>query len=151
MTKAGTEYVRGIRVVKDFPADGSFQGVQRSHRTLQQQGRILSGQSVPGAAVCQSDLYGGCLCFPGSSRFVPCPTGRKGDFAGLSQFFVFYAVFSAAIISTALARIMFVFRRKISVAHTAGAHRSGDGRPGFSVAHPDPDDRGRVQGSKLHL
>ena len=47
-----------------------------------------------------------------------------GDFAGFVTNFAFYAVFSA-IISTALARIMFA-----SAGHDAGQHRSGPHRPG---------------------
>ena len=119
MTKAGTEYVRGIPVVKIFQQTVySFKAFKEAIEGLQQQGRILSGQGVPGAAVCQSDLYGGGLCLPGSGRSVPCPGALVGgDFAGFITNFVFYAVFSA-IISTALARIMFASAGTM-LAHTA--------------------------------
>ncbi len=56
---------------------------------------------------------------PGSGRSVPCAPGALagGDFAGFITNFVFYAVFSA-IISTALARIMFASAGTM-LAHTA--------------------------------
>ena len=76
ISKAGTEYVRGIPVVEDLPADGVFlQGVQRSHRGIQRQGGILAVGRLPRAAVRQPDVYRRRVYLSGPRSPVPRARG----------------------------------------------------------------------------
>ena len=72
MTKSGTEYVRGIPVVKIFQQTVySFKAFQQGHRGLQRQGGALSGRCVPCAPVHQPDLHRGRLSVSGAGGAVP--------------------------------------------------------------------------------
>ena len=79
MTKAGTEYVRGIPVVKIFQQTVLVQGVSGGYRRLQQQSRTLSGGCMPCSSVCQFNLYRRSVRVSGSSGAVPCSrrTGKR--------------------------------------------------------------------------
>ena len=78
-----------------------------------------------------------------SSRPARWPAG---DFAGFITNFAFYAVFSA-IISTALAKIMFAASGMMLAQHCSGPHRSGDGRPSSDsrLQHPQTPRGSRVE------
>ncbi len=108
MSKAGTEYVRGIPVVK------VFQQTVYSFRAFKAAIEDYSGKA---------ERYTGGVCRVPQSVNLTCTEGvfiflvpvaliiapsalRNGNFAEFVTGFAFYAVFSA-IISTALARIMF--------------------------------------------
>ena len=108
MSKAGTEYVRGIPVVK------VFQQTVYSFKAFKQAIDDYSAKAERYTeGVCRVPQSVNLTCTEGAFIFlVPAalilaPNALKnGDFAGFVTNFAFYAVFSA-IISTALARVMF--------------------------------------------
>ena len=108
MSKAGTEYVRGIPIVK------IFQQTVYSFRAFKQAIEDYSAKAEHfQAEVCQVPQALNLTATEGAFVFlVPvalllAPAALKnGNFAGFLTDFAFYAVFSA-VISTALARIMF--------------------------------------------
>ena len=108
MSKAGTEYVRGIPVVKVFQQTvysfKAFKEAIEDYSTKAEQytdGVCRTPQSI------NLTFTEGAFIFlvPAALLFAPGAL-RSGDFAGFVTNFAFYAVFSA-IISTALAKIMF--------------------------------------------
>ena len=108
MSKAGTEYVRGIPVVK------IFQQTVYSFRAFKQAIEDYSAKAEHFQAdVCQVPQAVNLTATEGAFVFlVPvalllAPAAlKRGNFAGFLTDFAFYAVFSA-VISTALARVMF--------------------------------------------
>ena len=108
MTKAGTEYVRGIPVVK------IFQQTVYSFKAFQQAIEEYSAKAEHYQAdVCRtpqsinlSVTEGAFVFLVPAALFLAPGALAAGSFAGFVTDFAFYAVFSA-IISTALARIMF--------------------------------------------
>ncbi len=108
MTKSGTEYVRGIPVVK------IFQQTVYSFKAFQQAIEEYSAKAEHYQAdVCRtpqsinlSVTEGAFLFLVPAVLFLAPGALASGNFAGFVTDFAFYAVFSA-IISTALARIMF--------------------------------------------
>ena len=108
MSKAGTEYVRGIPVVKVFQQTVySFKAFKAAIEDYSNKAEKYTD------GVCRVPQSVNLTCTEGVFIFlVPvvlliAPSALKGgDFAGFITNFAFYAVFSA-IVSTALARIMF--------------------------------------------
>ena len=108
MTKAGTEYVRGIPVVK------IFQQTVYSFKAFQQAIEEYSAKAEHYQAdVCRvpqsinlTVTEGAFVFLVPAALFLAPGALAGGSFAGFVTDFAFYAVFSA-IISTALARIMF--------------------------------------------
>ena len=108
MTKAGTEYVRGIPVVK------IFQQTVYSFKAFQQAIEEYSAKAEHYQAdVCRvpqsinlTVTEGAFVFLVPAALFLAPGALAAGNFAGFVADFAFYAVFSA-IISTALARIMF--------------------------------------------
>ena len=108
MSKAGTEYVRGIPVVKVFQQTVySFKAFKEAIEDYSAKAERYTGD------ICRLPQSVNLTCTEGAFIFlVPvalllAPRAlQAGDFAGFVTDFAFYAVFSA-IISTALARIMF--------------------------------------------
>ena len=108
MSKAGTEYVRGIPVVKVFQQTVySFRAFKEaiddySDRAAYYQGTVCkTPQSVNLTAT------EGAFMFMVPVALLIAPGAlAKGDFAGFVTNFAFYAIFSA-VLSTALSRIMF--------------------------------------------
>ena len=108
MSKAGTEYVRGIPVVK------VFQQTVYSFKAFKQASEDYSAKAEHYQAdVCKTPQAINLTATEGAFMFlVPvalllAPAAlRSGSFASFLTDFAFYAVFSA-IVSTALARIMF--------------------------------------------
>lgn len=108
MTKAGTEYVRGIPVVK------IFQQTVYSFKAFRQAIEEYSAKAEHYQAdVCRlpqsinlTFTEGAFVFLVPAALFLAPRALAGGSFAGLVTDFAFYAVFSA-IISTALARIMF--------------------------------------------
>ncbi|MBR6411129.1 MAG: ABC transporter ATP-binding protein [Clostridia bacterium] len=108
MSKAGTEYVRGIPVVKVFQQTVySFKAFKSAIEDYSSKAEKYTG------GVCRVPQSVNLTCTEGVFIFlVPAvlliaPSALAGgDFAGFITNFAFYAVFSA-IVSTALARVMF--------------------------------------------
>ena len=108
LSKAGTEYVRGIPVVKVFQQTVySFKAFKAaidhySERASYYEGKVCR---VPQSINLTFTEAAFALLVPVALFLAPGAL-ESGDFAGFVTNFAFYAVFSA-IISTALARIMF--------------------------------------------
>lgn len=108
MTKAGTEYVRGIPVVKIFQQTVySFKAFQEAIEDYSAKAEHYQGDvcRVP-QSINLTFTEGSFVFLVPAALFLAPGALAGGDFAGFLTDFAFYAVFSA-IISTALARIMF--------------------------------------------
>ena len=108
MTKSGTEYVRGIPVVKIFQQTVySFKAFQQAIEDYSAKAEHYQGDvcRVP-QSVNLTFTEGAFLFLVPVVLFLAPSALASGNFAGFVTNFAFYAVFSA-IISTALAKIMF--------------------------------------------
>ena len=108
MAKAGTEYVRGIPVVKIFQQTVySFKAFQQAIEDYSTKAEHYQGDicRVP-QSINLTVTEGAFLFLVPVVLFLAPGALATGDFEGLVTNFAFYAVFSA-ILSTALARIMF--------------------------------------------
>ena len=108
MTKSGTEYVRGIPVVKIFQQTVySFKAFQQAIEEYSAKAEHYQGDvcRVP-QSINLTFTEGAFLFLVPVVLFLAPGALASGNFAGFVTNFAFYAVFSA-IISTALARIMF--------------------------------------------
>ena len=108
ITKAGTEYVRGIPVVKIFQQTVySFKAFQEAINDYSEKAEYYQADvcRVP-QSVNLTFTEGAFVFLVPAALFLAPGALADGNFAGFITDFVFYAVFSA-IISTALARIMF--------------------------------------------
>lgn len=108
MSKAGTEYVRGIPVVKVFQQTVySFKAFQQAIEDYSAKAEHYQGDvcRVPQALNLTATEGAFIFLVPVALLLAPAAL-RSGSFAGFLTDFVFYAVFSA-IVSTALAKIMF--------------------------------------------
>ena len=108
MTKSGTEYVRGIPVVKIFQQTVySFKAFQQAIEEYSAKAEHYQGDicRVP-QSINLTFTEGAFLFLVPVVLFLAPGALVSGDFAGFVTNFAFYAVFSA-IISTALAKIMF--------------------------------------------
>ena len=108
MTKAGTEYVRGIPVVKIFQQTVySFKAFQEAINDYSEKAEHYQADvcQVP-QSVNLTFTEGAFVFLVPAALFLAPEALTDGNLAGFITDFVFYAVFSA-IISTALARIMF--------------------------------------------
>lgn len=108
MTKAGTEYVRGIPVVKIFQQTVySFKAFQRAIEDYSSRAEHYQSDVCRVPQSLNLTFTEGAFVFlvPVALFLAPGALARD-DFVGFVTNFAFYAVFSA-IISTALAKIMF--------------------------------------------
>ena len=108
MTKSGTEYVRGIPVVKIFQQTVySFKAFQQAIEDYSTKAEHYQGDvcRVP-QSINLTFTEGAFLFLVPVVLFLAPGALASGDYAGFVTNFAFYAVFSA-IISTALAKIMF--------------------------------------------
>ena len=108
MSKAGTEYVRGIPVVKVFQQTVySFKAFKQAIEDYSAKAEHYQGDicKVPQALNLTATEGSFVFLVPVALLLAPAAL-RAGSFASFLTDFVFYAVFSA-IVSTALARIMF--------------------------------------------
>ena len=108
MTKAGTEYVRGIPVVKIFQQTVySFKAFQQAIEDYSDKSEYYQAKvcRVP-QSINLTFTEGAFVFLVPAALFLAPGALASGDFAGFVTNFAFYAVFSA-IISTALAKIMF--------------------------------------------
>ena len=108
MSKAGTEYVRGIPVVKVFQQTVySFKAFKAAIDAYSEKAQTYNDDVCRVPQSVNLTFTEGAFIFLVPAALILAPSAlAKGDFAGFVTNFVFYAVFSA-IVSTALARIMF--------------------------------------------
>ncbi len=108
MSKAGTEYVRGIPVVKVFQQTVySFRAFRQAIEDYSRKAEKYTGEICRTPQSVNLTFTEGAFIFLVPVALLLAPDALKsGNFAGFVTNFAFYAVFSA-IISTALARIMF--------------------------------------------
>ena len=108
MAKAGTEYVRGIPVVKVFQQTVySFRAFKEAIENYSEKAELYTDGVCRLPQSVNLTVTEGAFIFlvPASLLLAPAALSH-GDFASFVTDFAFYAVFSA-IISTALAKIMF--------------------------------------------
>ncbi len=119
MTKAGTEYVRGIPVVKIFQQTVySFKAFQQAIEEYSAKAERYQGEVCRAPQSVNLTFTEGAFVFLVPAALFLAPGALEGgSFALFVTDFAFYAVFSA-IISTALARIMFA-SSGMMLAHTA--------------------------------
>ena len=108
ITKAGTEYVRGIPVVKIFQQTVySFKAFQESIEEYSTKAEYWQANVCRVPQSINLTVTEGAFVFLVPAALFLAPSAlASGSFVGFVTDFAFYAVFSA-IISTALARIMF--------------------------------------------
>jgi len=108
MSKAGTEYVRGIPVVKVFQQTVySFKAFKDAIEDYSQKAEHYAIKVCQVPQSVNLTATEGAFIFLVPAAVIIAPGALKdGNFAGFVTNFAFYAVFSA-IVSTALARIMF--------------------------------------------
>ncbi len=108
MSKAGTEYVRGIPVVKVFQQTVySFKAFKQSIEDYSAKAeRYTDGVCRVPQAINLTATEGAFVFLVPAAIFIAPAALKNGNFATFITNFAFYAVFSA-IISTALAKIMF--------------------------------------------
>lgn len=108
MSKAGTEYVRGIPVVKVFQQTVySFKAFKQAIEDYSAKAERYTGSVCRVPQSVNLTVTEGAFIFLVPVALILAPGAlRNGNFAEFVTDFAFYAVFSA-IISTALARIMF--------------------------------------------
>ena len=108
MSKAGTEYVRGIPVVKVFQQTVySFRAFKKAIEEYSAKAERYTDGVCRVPQSVNLTFTEGAFVFLVPVALLLAPHALKtGDFAGFVTNFAFYAVFSA-VISTALARIMF--------------------------------------------
>ena len=108
MSKAGTEYVRGIPVVKVFQQTVySFKAFKEAIEDYSAKAEKYTGKICRMPQSVNLTFTEGAFIFLVPVALLLAPGALKsGDFGGFITNFAFYAVFSA-IVSTALARIMF--------------------------------------------
>jgi ATP-binding cassette subfamily B protein len=107
--KAGTEYVRGIPVVKVFQQTVySFRAFRKAIEDYSAKAESFTTGICSKPQSVNLTFTEAAFAFLVPAALLLAPAALKnGDFAGFVTNFAFYAVFSA-IISTALARIMFM-------------------------------------------
>ena len=147
MTKAGTEYVRGIPVVK------IFQQTVYSFKAFQQAIEEYSAKAEHYQAdVCRTPqsinltvTEGAFVFLVPAALFLAPGALATGSFAGFVTDFAFYAVFSA-IISTALARIMFASSGIMLAGTALGRIRMVMEAPALKIPeHPKEPQGSRVE------
>ncbi len=114
MSKAGTEYVRGIPVVKVFQQTVySFRAFKEAIEDYSAKAERYTGKICRLPQAVNLTFTESAFIFLVPAALIIAPGAlASGDFAGFVTNFAFYAVFSA-IISTALARVMFAASGKL--------------------------------------
>ena len=109
MSKAGTEYVRGIPVVKVFQQTVySFRAFKQAIVDYSAKAEYYQGHVCQVPQSVNLTFTEGAFVFLVPVALLLAPGALKaGDFAGFVTDFAFYAVFSAIVSTAALARIMF--------------------------------------------
>lgn len=146
MSKAGTEYVRGIPVVKVFQQTvHSFKTFKQAIEDYSAKAERYQGDvcKVP-QAINLTFTEGAFIFLVPVALFLAPAAFASGDFAGFVTNFAFYAVFSA-IISTALAKIMFASSGAMLASTALGRIRQVMDAPVLNVTeHPQEPKGNRV-------
>ncbi len=139
MSKAGTEYVRGIPVVKVFQQTVySFKAFKKAIDDYSSKASHYQGDVCRAPQSINLTFTEGAFVFLVPVVLFLAPGAlASGDFAGFVTNFAFYAVFSA-IISTALAKIMFAASGMMLASTALGRIRPIMSAPVLDVA-PDPE------------
>lgn len=135
MSKAGTEYVRGIPVVKVFQQTvNSFKAFKEAIDDYSTKAKYYQDDicRVP-QSINLTFTEGAFVFLVPVVLFLAPGALESGDFAGFITNFAFYAVFSA-IISTALARIMFAASGMMLANTAMGRIRQVTSAPVLEVA-----------------
>ncbi|MBQ9069385.1 MAG: ABC transporter ATP-binding protein [Eggerthellaceae bacterium] len=135
MSKAGTEYVRGIPVVKVFQQTvNSFKAFKEAIEDYSAKAGYYQGDvcRVP-QSVNLTFTEGAFVFLVPLVLFLAPGALASGDFAGFVTNFAFYAVFSA-IISTALAKIMFAASGMMLANTALNRIRQVTGAPTLEIA-----------------
>ena len=155
MTKAGTEYVRGIPVVKIFQQTVySFKAFQQAIEEYSAKAEHYQADVCRAPQSINLTVTEGAFVFLVPAALFLAPGAlAAGSFAGFVTDFAFYAVFSA-IISTALARIMFASSGIMLAGTALGRIRMVMEAPALKDAGASqgaPGQPGGVPGRELHL
>ncbi len=139
MSKAGTEYVRGIPVVKVFQQTVySFKAFKEAIDDYSAKASHYQGDVCRAPQSINLTFTEGAFVFLVPVVLFLAPNAlASGDFAGFVTNFAFYAVFSA-IISTALAKIMFAASGMMLASTALGRIRPVMSAPVLDVA-PEPE------------
>jgi len=138
MSKAGTEYVRGIPVVKVFQQTVySFKAFQQAIENYSAKAEHYQADICKVPQAINLTFTEGAFIFLVPAALLLAPGMLSGgDFAGFVTNFAFYAVFSA-IVSTALARVMFATSGMMLASTALGRINQVMSAPTMSVAdHP---------------
>lgn len=147
MSKAGTEYVRGIPVVKVFQQTVySFKTFKESIENYSEKAeQYQDGVCRVPQSVNLTFTEGAFLFLVPVALLLAPGALRSGNFAGLLTDFAFYAVFSA-IISTALAKIMFAASGMMLASTALGRIQEVMSAPVLTVSeHPKEPKGNRVE------
>ena len=148
MTKAGTEYVRGIPVVKIFQQTVySFKAFQQAIEEYSNKAEYYQSNvcRLP-QSINLTFTEGAFIFLVPVALFLAPGALAGGNFAGFVTNFAFYAVFSA-IISTALAKIMFAASGMMLAGTALGRINQVMDAPTLKVsAHPQ-----KPQGNKVEF
>ncbi len=148
MTKAGTEYVRGIPVVKIFQQTVySFKAFQQAIEDYSSKSEYYQDKVCRFPQSVNLTFTEGAFVFLVPVALFLAPSALvNGDFAGFVTNFAFYAVFSA-IISTSLAKIMFAASGMMLAGTALNRIRQVMGAPTLKApAHPQ-----RPHGNKVEF
>ena len=147
ITKAGTEYVRGIPVVKIFQQTVySFKAFQEAIEDYSTKAEHYQADICRTPQSVNLTFTEGAFVFLVPAALFLAPGALAGgDFAGFVTNFAFYAVFSA-IISTALAKIMFAASGIMLAGTALGRIDQVMGAPELKVPeHPKSPQSSRVE------
>ncbi len=147
ITKAGTEYVRGIPVVKIFQQTVySFKAFQEAIEDYSTKAEHYQADICRTPQSINLTFTEGAFVFLVPAALFLAPGAlAAGDFTGFVTNFAFYAVFSA-IISTALAKIMFAASGIMLAGTALGRIDQVMGAPELNVpAHPQTPQNSRVE------
>ena len=148
MSKAGVEYVRGIPVVKVFQQTVySFKAFKEAIEAYNEKAGYYQGEVCRMPQTINLTFTEGAFIFLVPVALLLAPGAlASGDFAGFVTDFAFYAVFSA-IISTALAKIMFA----VSGMMLAGTALGRIDKVMDAPVLPTPDDPIAPQGNRIEF
>ena len=134
MSKAGTEYVRGIPVVKVFQQTVySFKAFKQAIEDYSAKAERYQGDICKTPQAINLTATEGAFVFLVPVALLLAPAAlRSGSFASFLTDFAFYAVFSA-IVSTALARIMFAASGMMRASTALGRIAQVMGAPAMEI------------------
>jgi len=147
MSKTGVEYVRGIPVVKVFQQTVySFKAFKEAIDAYSDKAKYYQGDVCRMPQTINLTVTEGAFIFLVPVALILAPGAlESGDFAAFVTDFAFYAVFSA-IISTALAKIMFAASGMMLASTALGRIKKVMDAPVLATAaNPDVPADGRIE------